>query len=116
MKTLTLKVVHRLLLANLVNDAGKKGASLSEIKQYLDILGFIEFSEAEKETLGIEVDVASNQVKWDTKNEVDKVIEVSDEQITLLCDIINSKNEKKEFNLEVATPMMEIAEMLGIEL
>ncbi len=127
MKTLKLKVVHRLLLQGLLNDAGKQGTTLTELNKMLKIVDRLVMDEAYVKSVNLRLvnkddagnDLPAPQYKWNTKDEngnevdVEKEVELSDEQGNLLHEIFKSKNEKKEFKLDDAKQMMELASQVG---
>lgn len=127
MKTLKLKVVHRILIHGMLNTDGTKSGNftLKNLSLMLKILDRVNFSEEEAKVLNIRVEEGGT-VKWNafttaedgTKTDVDveKEIELSDDQAELLKDIMKQKNERKEFTLNGLTPMMEIAQQLGFEI
>ncbi len=121
MHTLQFKVIHRLLLIGMVNEAGKKGGSLSDLKNQLKTIEKLELSEDEKTEIGMKVTPIEgregmNKTKWDPDKDIDKNIDLSDEQFSLLHDIIVSKNKEKSFNLETFIQTSEIAEKFGIDI
>jgi hypothetical protein len=113
MKTTELKVIHRLLLINIINDEGKKGASLSDLKSMLGILGKLELTEDEKTEIGLSVD--NDQAKWDPTKDLGVSVELSDEQFDSLKKMVKKRSDDKTFNFQVLSPMLEIAEKLGVD-
>lgn len=120
MKNLKLKTVHRLLLKGIIDAAGQKGGTLSEIQKYLKILEKLSFTEEETKLLKIRVE--NDKVLWnvldDDKNEIDleKDFEFSDEQIEIIKNAIKKKDEAKEFTFSDVTPISDIAGQVGYEL
>ena len=122
--SLKLKAVHRLILRSVVDSDGKSGNhSLSDLNKMLKLLDLVSFSEEETKRLNIRLD--NGAVRWDTRlggapdgEEVDleKELEISDEQKDLLKEIIKRKNDAKEFSLSEATPVTDVASQLGLEL
>ena len=113
MKTLDLKTIHRLLLVNIVNEEGKKGATLSELKGYFKILEKIELTEDEKKTVGLKIE--NDQVRWNPEKDVEVSTEISDEQVDTLKKMLKKRDEDKSFNFQTMGPMLEIAEKLGVD-
>jgi hypothetical protein len=115
MKVLNLHIVHRLLAVSLVNEEGKRGATLSELKTLFNMIEKIELTEEEREGVGLAVDKESNRVKWDAEKDIEKEIELSNEEYSKLREIFKRKNEEKAFSFETMHPMLELAAMLDIE-
>lgn len=118
MKTLSLKVVHRILIKGMIDSAGKSGKSLSELNKLLKLIDKFDFSSDELTELNLRVE--DGMLKWNAKLEdkdidIEKGIELSDEQAELLKSIVKEKDDKKEFSLAEATPFMHIAEQLEYE-
>mgnify|MGYP001567449348 CR=1 FL=1 len=125
MRTLKLKVVHRILLSGILNVEGtKEGYGLKALSDMLKVFDKINFTQ--EETALLKIRQEDNQMKWDaakenedgSKEEIDieKEFEVSNDQADLLKEIFKKKDEKKEFTLSGLNPIVEIADQIGYEI
>ena len=130
MKTLNLQVVHRILLRGLLDGESKKGHTLSAINQIMKIIDKVAITEEENKDYNLRTELNYPQdptkggmLKWeqfkkgDKKIEIDvfKPFELSDEQVGMIKEIIESKNKAKEFTAN-DLKIMDIAEQLEIKL
>jgi hypothetical protein len=104
-----LKTIHRLLIINWLNEAAKN-KSLSEINKILKLMDKIDFSAEERTSLNLKIE--EGQIKWDSKNDTEQEVELNKEQEQIITDVIQAKDEKKEFSLDGIKHVMEIAEQV----
>lgn len=121
MKTLQLKAVHRFLLTNYFNEEGSAGGyPMSDIGKMYKILEKLSFNDEERTLLNIRTE--ADKVMWDSKDnegneiDVDKPIELSDEEAELMKRILKKKDEAKKFTLVDLNPVMEVASQLELTL
>lgn len=136
MKTLQFSVVHRLIVSGWLNEAGRSsGQTLSDLSKMLKLVDKLVFTEEENEQFQVKIenrkDAEGNEIRdaktgnvvqqmaWKSKDEagndidIKKEFELSDEQVTILKDLIKAKDERKEFNFEGMSVVAEIAEQVG---
>ena len=121
MKTLKLKTIHRLLTLEVLNVAGKAGGSLAEINKLLKFIDKVDFSEEEKKMLMFR-QTEDNKLVWNLRKDgaedgeivdVEKEIEISDEQVDMLKEIFKKRDEEKKFTTSEVSPFFELAEQIG---
>lgn len=121
MKTLKLKTIHRLLTLEVLNVAGKAGGSLAEINKLLKFIDRVDFSEEEKKMLMFR-QTEDNKLVWNLRKDgaedgeivdVEKEIEISDEQVDMLKEIFKKRDEEKKFTTSEVSPFFELAEQIG---
>lgn len=128
MVTLNLRTVHRILLRGMIDSDGKAGNhTLSELGKLMKILEKVAFTEEEVKILDLRLvgEPGSQSFVWNKNKDndasleevdVEKPFELSDEESGMICDIIKKKNESKEFSMQEAGPVVEIATQLGVAL
>lgn len=121
MKTLKLKTIHRLLTLEVLNVAGKAGGSLAEINKLLKFIDKVDFSEEEKKMLMFR-QTEDSKLVWNLRKDgaedgeivdVEKEIEISDEQVDMLKEIFKKRDEEKKFTTSEVSPFFELAEQIG---
>lgn len=115
MKELKLKVASRILVINLLNEAGKGGGTLQQLKDMMKIIEKVEVTEEEKKALEYKFDAEAGRVSWKPENDEEKSIELNDEQATILKDILKKKNDAKEFTFDVLLPLGDVADQLDVK-
>lgn len=115
MKTVNLGVVHRLLLVSMLNDEGKKGSTLTDLKNMLKIVEKVEITQEERQDIEMAVNNETNRVSWNPEKDITKEIDLTEDEFSKLKDIFKHKNEEKSFNFETLNPMLQLAEQLEIE-
>jgi hypothetical protein len=126
------KVVHRILLKQLIDSDGKAGSHpLSALSKMMKIQEAISFTEEEVKTLNLRLEMLPapegrepvGQWRWNTKRDnaldgeevdLEKSFSFSDEQKDIVADILKRKNDAKEFTLGDAEPVLFIAEQFGV--
>ena len=125
MKTLKLRVVHRILTQGLLDEYGKAGHSLSDLNKLLKVADKLAFKEEETKELNLRLEAPEGVLpswKWNQKAEdgtevdVEREIELMDEQFDLLKAVFKKKNDDKSFTTENIGPILEVAEQLGVDL
>lgn len=130
MFTLKLKVLPRLLLNGLLDQYMQTATrSLSELSKLLKIHDKIVFSADEQAILNVHLeknpDTGLSATHWNARAggtldgdlvDVDRDIELSDEQKEMLYTIFKDMDERKAFSHEGALTYIEIAEKLGYEI
>lgn len=121
MKTLKVKTIHRLLILELLNQSGKDGGSLSEVNRLLKFIDRVDFSEDEKKLFSFR-QTEDGKLAWNTRKDgtldgedidMEKEIEIADEQAEMLTKIFKKRDEEKKFTTSEANPFFEIAEQIG---
>lgn len=121
MKVLKLKTIHRLLILEILNVAGKSGGSLAEINKLMKFIDRVDFSEEEKKLLAFR-QTEDGKLVWNLKKDgaedgeivdVEKEVEFSDEQIDILIGIFKKRDEEKKFTTTEVGPFFELAEQIG---
>lgn len=132
MKSLSLKVVHRLVINNLLDADGQKGASLSDLNKMLKIVDLFTLTEEESKKLNLRLEARVKDkeigednplsLKWDTKGkdgeelDIPTVFEMKDDLVEMLKSVLKKKSENKEIKIADAKPILEIAEQVGLEI
>lgn len=121
MKTLKLKVIHRVLIRGVLNSAGSAGGSLSEINKMLKLIDKISFTEDENKMFDFKY-LEGNRLSWHIKKDgaedgedidLPKEIEISDEQVDVLKTVFEKNDKDKKFTLADVGPLSEVAEQIG---
>ncbi|OGJ58623.1 hypothetical protein A2635_03990 [Candidatus Peribacteria bacterium RIFCSPHIGHO2_01_FULL_51_9] len=121
MKTVNLKVVHRLLLKAMLNEEGKgPGYSLSDLHKIFKVFDKIDFTPDEAKQFKLRNE--ENMVKWDAREggtedgkeiDIHKGFELSDEEVKLVCGMMKKKDEEKRFTTDGLSAVLELAEQFG---
>jgi hypothetical protein len=120
MKTLKLKTIHRLLILEVLNTEGKSGGSLSEINRILKFIDRVDFSSDERALLSFRS--VDGKLAWNVKKDgkddgeevdVEREIEISDEQVDMLKSLFEKRDKEKKFVVTEANPFFEIASQIG---
>lgn len=122
MKILKMSVIHRILVKGLLDEASKKGSSLSDLSQMIKIVDKINFTEDEAKELKFETKFVDDKdpskgasIHWNKEIDTEKDFELSDDQAQMVKDIIKKKNDAKEFTSS-EYKVADVAEQLEIKL
>ena len=126
-----MNVLHRILLRGILNDEGKKGHSLSDLNMFFKILDKITFTEEENKEYNFRVENVTDSegkevssLRWNVKKDgkeggkdldAEKEFEFSDEQGDKLKEVLQKKNDAKEFTVENFA-IKDVAEQLGLKI
>lgn len=115
MRELKLKAAPRFLIISMLNDAGKAGGSLQQLKDMMKIIEKVELTEEERKEIELTSDAEAGKVMWKPEKDEVKSIELSDDQADLIKELLKKKNEAKEFTFDTLIPFNEVAEQLDVK-
>lgn len=118
-----MKVIHRLLLMQLLNKGAEKGGSLSLMHKMYKILDKIDFKEADQKKFNLRQE-GQEMHWWKTEGgvdgaediDIDKSVEFSDDEIDAIKSVFAKADEEKTFTLAGLSPILEIADQIGYEM
>ena len=126
---LKLSVLPRLVLIAQLDQANTLQArSLSELSKLMKLSDKVNFTDEERKILNIRNEKAENgnmEIRWnrnlDGKEEsefvdIERDIELSDDQKTLLYTVYKELDERKAFTPAQLKPTLEVAEKIGYEI
>ena len=129
MFTLKLSTLPRLVLIAQLDQANTLQArSLSELSKLMKLSDKVNFTDEERKILNIRNEKAENgnmEIRWnrnlDGKEEgefvdIERDIELSDDQKTLLYTVYKELDERKAFTPAQLKPSLDIAEKIGYEI
>ena len=129
MFTLKLSTLPRLVLIAQLDQANTLQArSLSELSKLMKLSDKVNFTDEERKILNIRNEKAENgnmEIRWnrnlDGKEEgefvdIERDIELSDDQKTLLYTVYKELDERKAFTPAQLKPTLEVAERIGYEI
>lgn len=129
MHILKLRVVHRIMLVNLVDAFFKNEPhTLSELSKLMKLSDRLNFTPEERQILGVRAvkneQTGREDIVWNLRKDgaedgeevdVERDVELSDEQKEMLYNVVKHMDGKKELNPAAAPVLLEIAAKIGYE-
>ena len=129
MFTLKLSTLPRLVLIAQLDQANTLQArSLSELSKLMKLSDVVNFTDEERKILNIRNEKAENgnmEIRWNRNVDgleegefvdIERDIELSDDQKTLLYNVYKELDERKAFTPAQLKPSLDVAEKIGYEI